>query len=98
MHVGSQNQTKTDADLEVHAQLGVEHVCSNPPGSFRDWDVDFLSQDRQKVESYGISLNMFELPVRLSRDAGCYQGRFRRPMERLRPRQPGSGRGDRSDL
>ena len=63
MHVGTQNQTKTDADLEVHAQLGVEHVCSNPPGSFRDWDVDVLSQYRQKVESYGISLDMFELPV-----------------------------------
>jgi len=63
MYLGTQNQTKTDVELEVHAQLGVGHVCSNPPGPWQEWDVDHLKRYREKVESYGIALDMFELPV-----------------------------------
>ena len=52
MYLGTQNQTRTDVDFEIHAQLGVKHVCSNPPGPWRSWDADALTRYREKVESY----------------------------------------------
>jgi len=63
MYLGTQNQTRTDVELQVHAQLGVKHICSDPPGPWQEWDVDHLKRYREKVESYGITLDMFQLPV-----------------------------------
>jgi len=63
MYLGTQNQTRTDVDFEVHAQLGVTHVCSDPPGPWQKWDAGHLKRYREKVESHGITLDMFQLPV-----------------------------------
>ena len=34
-----------------------------PPGPWQEWDVDAISRFREKVESYGISLDIINLPI-----------------------------------
>ena len=63
MHVGTQDSPRSDADFELLAQLGVNHICADPPGPWREWDVDAISRFREKVESYGISLDIITLPM-----------------------------------
>ena len=63
MHVGTQDPPRSDADFEWLAQLGVNHICADPPGRWQDWDVDAISRFREKVESYGISLDIITLPM-----------------------------------
>ena len=63
MHVGTQDSPRTDTDFEVLAQLGVNHLCADPPGPWQEWDVDAISRFREKVESYGISLDIINLPI-----------------------------------
>ena len=63
MHVGTQDSPRTDTDFEVLAQLGVDHLCADPPGPWQEWGVDTISRFREKVESYGISLDIINLPI-----------------------------------
>lgn len=63
MYVGTQTPARSDTDFEVWAQLGVNHVCADPPGSPHEWAVEDLERHREKVESYGISLDMVQLPL-----------------------------------
>jgi mannonate dehydratase len=63
MHVGTQDSPRTDTDFEVLAQLGVDHLCADPPGPWQEWGVDTISSFREKVESYGISLDIINLPI-----------------------------------
>ena len=63
MHVGTQGNARTDTDLEILAQLGVNHICQDPPGNWRDWTVDLLERHRDRVASFGISLDMVQLPL-----------------------------------
>jgi mannonate dehydratase len=64
LKAGHQNHS-TDADLRVLAALGVNHVCSALPSrSFdRNWSVQELSRLRERVESFGIKLDMVPLPL-----------------------------------
>ncbi len=63
MHVGTQNHARTDTDLEILAQLGVNHLCQDPPGDWRAWTVDVLERHRERIASFGISLDMVQLPL-----------------------------------
>ena len=63
MRMGTQYPTKSDTDYEVLAQLGVNHINGNPPGSADSWNAEVLSAYRDKVESYGIKLDMVALPI-----------------------------------
>jgi len=63
MHVGTQVKARNDSDFEQWAQLGVVNVCSDPPGKAHDWTKDDLSRHREKLNSYGIELDMVELPL-----------------------------------
>ena len=64
MYVGTQNLSGDNWDAyKVLPQLGVNHVSSNPPGNWLDWDVDVLSQFREKLASLDISLDMMILPL-----------------------------------
>lgn len=63
MHVGTQVAARDDSDLEVWAQLGVTHVCSNPHGNPHDWTLEALLRHKEKVESYGITHDMVQLPL-----------------------------------
>ena len=64
LKAGHQNRS-TDADLRVLAALGVEHICSSLPSRTLDdsWSVDGLTKLRERVERFGINLDMVPLPL-----------------------------------
>jgi mannonate dehydratase len=64
MKAGHQNHS-SDAELRVLAALGVNHICSSLPSRNLDknWSVTGLSQLRERVERFGIKLDMVPLPL-----------------------------------
>jgi len=63
MHLGTQLPARNDDDYRVLAQLGVNHVCGWPEEPHSEWTSDTLSAYREKVESFGLSLDMIGLPM-----------------------------------
>lgn len=63
MYVGTQVAARNDSDFEQWAQLGVVNICSDPPGNPHDWTIDDLKRHREKVNSYGIELDMVQIPL-----------------------------------
>ena len=63
MHVGTQLAAREDDDYAVFAQLGIEHICADPAGPPSSWTLDDLLRLREKVEGYGLSLDMVQLPL-----------------------------------
>jgi len=63
MYVGTQFRPRDDSDYRVWAQLGVRHVCVDPPGDPHDWSLDDLRRHKDHVESFGLSLDMVQLPL-----------------------------------
>src|SRR5262245_20453944 len=55
----------SDADLRVLAALGVTHICSALPSRTLDdaWSVAGLSRLRERVDRFGIRLDMVPLPL-----------------------------------
>ena len=64
MHVGTQHGD-SDAILRVLAGFGVNHICSVLPSAKMDaaWSVEGLTKLRERVESFGITLDMVPLPL-----------------------------------
>jgi mannonate dehydratase len=64
MKAGHQNHS-ADADLRILAALGVNHICSALPSRTLDqnWSVDGLTRLRERVERFGIKLDMVPLPL-----------------------------------
>src|SRR5437899_6964918 len=64
MKVGTQHG-HSDAILRACAAFGVNNICSGLPSEKMDdaWSVDSLSRFRERVASYGISLDMVPLPM-----------------------------------
>lgn len=64
LKLGTQNDS-SDASLRVLAALGVNHICSNLPSARMDesWSVEGLTKLRERVESFGIQLEMVPLPL-----------------------------------
>jgi mannonate dehydratase len=62
--VGTQHGS-SDEILSVLAALGVNHICSDLPSARFDaaWSVDGLSRLRDRVERFGIALDMVPLPL-----------------------------------
>ena len=52
-----------DADYRVWASSGIRHVCVDPPGNPHHWSLDDLNRHREHVESFGLSLDMVQLPL-----------------------------------
>lgn len=63
MYIGTQTRPRDDADYEVWAQLGVKHITGSPLGPWSEWTVNELAAYRDKVNSYGIELDMVSLPL-----------------------------------
>jgi mannonate dehydratase len=63
MYVGTQLRPRDDSDYRVWAQLGVTHVCVDPPGNPHHWQLDDLRRHKDHVESFGLSLDMVQLPL-----------------------------------
>jgi len=64
MTVGTQNAS-SDEVLRVLAALGVNHICSALPSPKFDeqWSLAGLMKLRERVESFGITLDMIPLPL-----------------------------------
>ena len=64
LKLGTQNDSSDDA-LRVLAALGVDHICSTLPAARLDenWSAASLSRLRERVESFGIRLEMVPLPL-----------------------------------
>jgi mannonate dehydratase len=64
LKAGHQHRS-SDADLRVLAALGVQHICSALPSRKLDdsWSVEGLSRLRERVERFGIRLDMVPLPL-----------------------------------
>jgi mannonate dehydratase len=54
MYVGTQIRPRDDGDYRVWAQLGVRHVCVDPPGDPHHWSLDDLRRHKEHVESFGL--------------------------------------------
>ena len=63
MYIGTQIAPRDDSDYRVWAQLGVTHACVDPPGNPHHWSLDDLNRHREHVESFGLSLDMVQLPL-----------------------------------
>ena len=64
MKVGTQHGD-SDPILRAMAGFGVNNICSRLPSARLDdkWSVDGLSRLRERVESFGITLDMVPLPM-----------------------------------
>src|SRR5690242_4527564 len=65
MKPGTQHGDSDDI-LRVMAAFGVNHICSARPsqkGLDASWSVDSLLALRERVESFGIKLEMLQLPT-----------------------------------
>ncbi len=64
MKVGTQNSSSDEA-LAILAAFGVNHICSALPSARLDeqWSVEGLLKLKERVESFGIKLDMVPLPL-----------------------------------
>ena len=64
MKVGTQHGD-SDAVLRACAAFGVNNICSRLPSAKMDaaWSVESLTRLRERVESFGITLDMVPLPL-----------------------------------
>lgn len=63
MHLGTQVAARDDDDYRMWAQLGVTHVCADPPGNPHGWSLDDLQRHRDHVQRFGLQLDMVQLPL-----------------------------------
>jgi len=63
MYLGTQLKARDDDDYRVMAQLGCRHVCADPPGIAHHWSQDDLNRHRERLEGFGLILDMVELPL-----------------------------------
>ena len=59
---GTQIRPRDDTDYKVWAQLGVTHVCVDPPGNPHHWSLDDLRRHRE-TSTFALSLDMVHLPM-----------------------------------
>lgn len=63
MYLGTQVKARDDSDYRVWSQLGIRHVCADPDGNPHHWSADILARHREKIESFGLVLDMVQLPM-----------------------------------
>ncbi len=63
MYVGTQGQPDTEDELKVLAQLGVNHISSDPEGPWTGWDRFAFEKQQDKLAKYGIELDMSLMPL-----------------------------------
>lgn len=63
MYLGTQVDARDDDDFRVWAQLGIKHICADPSGSPASWTFDDILRHKEKVESFGLELDMIQLPM-----------------------------------
>jgi mannonate dehydratase len=66
MYVGTQVRARSEDDLRVLTQLGVEHICGWPDKPAKEWTTDYLNKYREHIESFGLKLDMLSLGLEAS--------------------------------
>ena len=61
MHVGTQHGPLSDDQYRALVQLGVEHVIATPAGPSAEWTTEHLIGHRERIESFGLTLDMIPL-------------------------------------
>ncbi len=63
MYLGTQHvPANAGPDYFQHLrQLGVDHICTSPPGGPTSWTVESLSEHREEIESHGLGLDLIHL-------------------------------------
>src|SRR5215813_6546055 len=64
MKIGTQHG-ESDEILRTMAAFGVNHICAHTPSKQLDekWSVEGLTKLRERVEKFGVTLEMVELPT-----------------------------------
>ncbi len=70
MYVGTQYGPLSDDMYRALAQLGVEHVLIRPPGMSAEWTAEDLIRHREKIESFGLTLDMTYM-THIGIEEGC---------------------------
>lgn len=68
MYVGTQLSGKDmerlgDRYLRQLSQLGLRHVCVDPPGDPYDWTRDIIARHMERLDRHGLALDMVQLPL-----------------------------------
>jgi mannonate dehydratase len=65
MKLGTQQASPIDDTLRLFAQFGVQNICGTPPkpGPKGFWEAGDLHLLRERVESFGLHLDMLPLPM-----------------------------------
>jgi mannonate dehydratase len=63
MLLGTQLRARDDDDYRVWAQLGVTHICADPPGNPHHWSLEDLEKLRDHVARFGLAMDMVQLPL-----------------------------------
>lgn len=63
MYLGTQNRVQTDDEYRQLAQLGIRHICADPDGNPHDWTLEKLKRHRDRLDGFGLSLDMVQLPM-----------------------------------
>ncbi|MFN7024571.1 MAG: mannonate dehydratase [Pseudorhizobium sp.] len=63
MYLGTQVAARDDDDYRVFSQLGVKNIAADPPGLPARWTLSDLERHRDHVESFGLVLDMIQLPL-----------------------------------
>ncbi len=63
MYLGTQGQPDSEDELSVLAQLGVNHISSDPPGHWSTWDRQAFEAQKEKLAKHGIVLDMSLMPL-----------------------------------
>ena len=102
MKVGTQHGS-SDEILTVLAALGVNNICSDLPSTRLDekWSVEALRKLRERVESFGIPLDMVPLPLsshpiaarRVPEHHACPEPERERDIDDIQPDDPQHGAG-----
>jgi len=63
VYLGTQNPPRDNDECRQLAQLGVRHVCFDPPGNPHNWSIDDLRRHQDHLDSFGLWLDMVQLPL-----------------------------------
>lgn len=61
MYIGTQGYFPEDHDLEMLAQLGVNHIDTTPTEPLKEWTADLITRYRERCARYGIELEMMHI-------------------------------------
>ena len=64
MYLGTQGRFNDDVQLEVLAQLGVNHIDHTLSQPWTEWTTDMIVEQIERCDKYGIRLEMMHLPLR----------------------------------